>query len=75
MGPVDVVGNGSKKKGARCALFYATSVGNATAVDRPLIRLAISSPLPAATACIPIGEAIADRASQHALDGSSRSGR
>jgi (S)-2-hydroxyglutarate dehydrogenase len=35
----------------------------------------LNAPSPAATACIPIGEAIADRASRHALDGSSRSGR
>jgi (S)-2-hydroxyglutarate dehydrogenase len=35
----------------------------------------LNAPSPAATACIPIGEAVADRASQHALDGSFRSGR
>ena len=35
----------------------------------------LNAPSPAATACIPIGEAIADRASRRALDGSSRSGR
>ena len=35
----------------------------------------LNAPSPAATACIPIGEAIADRASRYALDGSSRSGR
>jgi (S)-2-hydroxyglutarate dehydrogenase len=34
----------------------------------------LNAPSPAATACIPIGEAIANRAFQHALDGSSRSG-
>ena len=35
----------------------------------------LNAPSPAATACIPIGEVIADRASQYALDGPSRSGR
>jgi (S)-2-hydroxyglutarate dehydrogenase len=35
----------------------------------------LNAPSPAATACIPIGEAIAGRASQHVLVGSSRSGR
>jgi L-2-hydroxyglutarate oxidase len=35
----------------------------------------LNAPSPAATACIPIGEAIADRASQYTLDESSRSGR
>jgi (S)-2-hydroxyglutarate dehydrogenase len=34
----------------------------------------LNAPSSAATACIPIGEAIANRAFQHALDGSSRSG-
>ena len=35
----------------------------------------LNAPSPAATACIPIGEAIADRASRYALDGPTRSGR
>ncbi len=35
----------------------------------------LNAPSPAATACIPIGEAIADRTSQHAFDGAYRSGR
>jgi (S)-2-hydroxyglutarate dehydrogenase len=35
----------------------------------------LNAPSPAATACISIGETIADRASQYALDGRPRSGR
>jgi len=35
----------------------------------------LNAPSPAATACIPIGETIAERASRYALDGSPRSRR
>jgi (S)-2-hydroxyglutarate dehydrogenase len=35
----------------------------------------LNAPSPAATACIPIGEAIVERVSRYALDGSPRSGR
>ena len=48
MGPVDVVVFRTTKRALDAPFFYATAAGNAIAVGRPLTRLAISSPLPAA---------------------------